>query len=300
MTFLTLLTCAACATDLLPPGDHNRKLVVDDRHRSYHVHIPAACNHETAAPVVLVFHGAATNAGFIIPFTGMNQKSEEAGFIAVYPNGTGPDPFLSFNAGGRIGPRAGERPDDVKFVRAVLDDLSHAANLDSRRIYATGFSNGGMMCYRLAAEMPDRIAAIAPVAGTVAGDISEARTPVSVMHIHGTDDAIVPWNGSSERTPESLSFSSVEESVALWRRINGCPDQPVLTELPDLADDGTSVQRQIYGPGKDGAEVVLLVINGGGHTWPGQVSPIGFLGKSTRDISANDLIWDFFRKHPMR
>ena len=74
----------------------------------------------------------------------------------------------------------------------------------------------------------------------------------------------------------------------------------MVAEMPNIADDGTSVQRKTYGPGRDGSEVILYTIEGGGHTWPGREPPIPFLGKSTRDISANDLIWDFFQKHPMR
>ena len=82
-------------------------------------------------------------------------------------------------------------------------------------------------------------------------------------------------------------------------KIDGCNEKPVTTDLPKKADDGTTVQRKVYGQGKDGAEVVLYVIKAGGHTWPGQQPPVGFLGKSTKNISANDLIWEFFRKHPL-
>lgn len=295
-----LVLIAVLAADSLTAGDHNRTLTVDDRERTYLVHVPTDYNHDKPTPVVLIFHGAATNAAITVSFTGMSKMSDEAGFIAVYPNGTGLGPFLTWNAGGRKGTLAEESADDVKYVGLLLDDLATVANVDPQRVYATGMSNGGMMCYRLAAEMSDRIAAIAPVAGTVTVDESKPKRPVPVMHFHGKADTIVPFDGPGENAPKFLPFKSVEESIAIWCEINGCPDEPTVTEFPDKEDDGTKVTMKCYGPGKDNSEVVLLDIEGGGHTWPGQKSPIGFLGNSTLDVSANDLMWEFFQKHPMK
>src|SRR5262249_2574796 len=160
-----------------------------------------------------------------------------------------------------------------------------------------GMSNGAMMCYRLASELSDRIAAIAPVSGTMATERCLNRRPVPVLHFHGTKDPLVSFGGPNEYVSKSLTFKSVHDSVLSWARANGCPETPEVADAPDLADDGTAVQRKVYGPGKDGSEVVLYVIRGGGHTWPGRDPRTILLGKSTKDISANDLIWDFFRKH---
>jgi polyhydroxybutyrate depolymerase len=173
-------------------------------------------------------------------------------------------------------------------------------NVDPKRVYATGMSNGGMMCYRLAAELSDRIAAIAPVAGTMAIDNYNPQRPVPVMHFHGKADNMVPFAGPSGRTPKFLGFKSVDDTITVVAKANGCPEEPRTEELPDKAGDGTTVTKKTYGPGKDGAEVVLFVIEGGGHTWPGQQPPVGFIGKSTKNISANDMIWEFFEKHPMK
>ena len=191
-------------------------------------------------------------------------------------------------------------PDDVKFVSMLLDDLATVVNVDPKRVYATGMSNGGMMCYRLAAELSDRIAAIAPVSGTMAIPDYKPKRPVPVMHFHGTADTIVPFSGPSGRTPKFLTFKSVEETIRLCAEANGCPETPTVTDLPDDIEDGTTVKQKTFGPGTDGAEVVLVEIEGGGHTWPGQEPPVRFIGKSTKDISANDLMWEFFQKHPMK
>lgn len=295
-----LLLLATVAADPLGSGDHTRKITVDDRERSYLFHVPPKYNHEKPTPVVLIFHGAGTNAAITVSFTGMSKKSDEAGFVAVYPNGTGFGPILTFNAGGRQGNLEEGSADDVKYVGALLDDLATVINVDSKRVFATGISNGGMMCYRLAAELSDRIAAIAPVAGTIAIDKCTPTRPVPVMHFHGNADKMVPFGGPDKGTPKFLTFKSVEESIATWRKLNECPDDPTITELPDTEDDGTKVTKRCYGPGKDGAEVVLIEIEGGGHTWPGQKAPISVIGKSTLDISANDLLWEFFQTHPMK
>jgi len=284
----------------LAPGDHTRTLQVDGRERSYLVHVPPKHDPKRPAPVVLVFHGAATNGRMMVHFCGMNKKADEAGFVAVYPNGTGAAGLLLiWNAGGFHGPKADQRPSDVAFVSALLDDLATGVNVDRKRVFATGMSNGGMMCYRLAAELSDRIAAIAPVGGTMAIQDYQPGRPVPVIHFHGTADGIVPFAGPSDGAPKLLTFKSVAETIRRCAAANGCPETPVVEDFPDKADDGTRVRKKTYGPGRDGAEVVLVEIEGGGHTWPGQEPPVRFIGKSTKDISANDLIWEFFQKHPM-
>ena len=289
------------AGEPLGPGDHTRSLKVDELTRSYMVHVPPDYDPQEPVPVVLALHGAMMNGPMMAAFSGLSEKADEAGFLAVYPNGTGvANLLLTWNSGGLTGKLAENQPDDVAFVAALLDDLATVVKVDPKRVYAAGMSNGGMMCYRLAAELSDRIAAIAPVGGTMAIGTCKPKRPVPVIHFHGTDDQLVPFKGLGGEGPRFLSFKSVEETIDLWIRKNGCPEEPEVNELPDSADDGTSVTRKSYGPGKQGAEVVLLEINGGGHTWPGREAAFGFLGKSTQDISANDLIWEFFLRHPMK
>ena len=295
---LQLAALLALAGNSLGPGDHTRSLKIGDADRSCLVHVPPKYDAKKPTPVVLVLHGAATNGAITVAFSGMNKKADEAGFIAVYPNGTGlAGLMLTWNAGNF--PKNGNaKPDDVAFIGKALDDLATVVNVDPKRVYATGLSNGGMMCYRLAAELSDRIAAIAPVSGTMAVDNYHPKRPVPVMHFHGTADKLVPFDGPGNRSP--VGFKSVDDTIKTCVKENGCPDEPKTVKLPDKAGDGTSVTKKTYGPGKDGAEVVLFVIENGGHTWPGQQPPVEFLGKSTKNLAANDLIWEFFEKHPMK
>jgi polyhydroxybutyrate depolymerase len=190
--------------------------------------------------------------------------------------------------------------DDVAFTRMVLDDLATSANIDPKRVFATGMSNGGIMSYLLASELSDRIAAIAPVGGPMGTETCNPKRPVSVIHFHGTDDEYAPFKGGRGRGISGTEFYSVEHSIQAWVNANGCEKEPVVTKLPDTAKDGTSITCKTYGGGKDGSEVVLVEIDSGGHTWPGRESRLKALGKSTKNISANDMMWEFFEKHPMK
>lgn len=283
----------------LGPGDHTRTLMMGEQKRTYLVHVPKSYDPKKPMPVVLALHGAAMNGPMMVWFSGLNKKSDEAGFIVAYPSGTGAGPFLTWNAGGFNGKMAEGKPDDVAFIGKLLDDLGTVVKVDEKRVYACGMSNGGMMCYRLAAELSDRIAAIAPVAGTIAIEESKPKRPVPVIHFHGSKDNMVPFETAKGKTPAFMKLKGVEESVQTWVKLNGCEEKP-RTETISKDGDEMKVTRTCYGGGKNGAEVVLIVIEGGGHTWPGQQPPVAFIGKSTKNVSANDLMWEFFQKHTLK
>ena len=190
--------------------------------------------------------------------------------------------------------------DDVEFTRQLLDDLATVVNVDKKRVFATGMSNGGIIAYRMASELSDRIAAIAPVGGPMGTETCNPKRPVPVIHFHGTDDENAPFKGGKGKGVSGTDFYSVEHSVQAWVKANGCKDEPVVTKQQPRVNDGTTIIRRTYGDGKEGSEVVLVEIVGGGHTWPGGPSKVRFLGKTTMNISANDAMWEFFQKHPMK
>jgi polyhydroxybutyrate depolymerase len=279
----------------LGSGDHTRTLMMGEQKRTYLFHVPKDYDPKKPTPVVLASHGAAMNGSMMDWFTGLNKTSDKSGFIVVYPSGF----FMSWNAGGFKGKMAKERTDDVAFIGKLLDDLGTVVKMDEKRVYACGMSNGGMMSYRLAAELSDRIAAIAPVAGTIAIEESKPKRPVPVIHFHGLKDNIVPFEMKKGKTSSFMKMKGVEDSIQTWVKLNGCDDKPKTDTLSKEGDE-MKVTRKTYGGGKEGAEVVLVVIEEGGHTWPGQEPPVGFIGKSAKNISANDLMWEFFKKHPMK
>jgi len=274
-----------------------RSLTVGDLKRTYFVHVPKGYDPETPTPVVLALHGATMNGPMMAWFSGLNKKADEAGFIAIYPNGTGTRSSFTWNGGNCCGSAMQNNVDDVAFIKALLDDLTQEFQIDTRRVYATGMSNGAIMAYRLASELSDRIAAIAPVAGTMATERCEPRQPVPVIHFHGTMDEFVPFTGGKgKKSLTGTDFYSVDHSIQTWVKLNGCDPNPKADVLSKDGDE-LKVTRTTYGAGKDGAEVVLVVIEGGGHTWPGMSSTVTILGKSALNISANDLMWEFFQKH---
>lgn len=277
-----------------------RSLTVGGRTRSYVVHVPPELDPQKPAPVVLALHGATMTGPLMAWFSGLNAKADEAGFIVVYPNGTGRRSSYFWNAGHCCGAAAQNNVDDVAFIRALLDDLGQAHRIDPKRVFATGMSNGAMMAYRLASELSDRIAAVAPVAGTMACSDCRTTRSVPVLHIHGTEDEFVPFGGGKgAKSISGVPHRSVADTIAAWVNANGCrPEPAAVEELPDRAGDRMKVTRTAYRGDAAGAEVVLITVAGGGHTWPGRPGSAA-LGRSTRNVSANDIIWEFFERHPM-
>lgn len=281
----------------LKPGDVKRSVTVGEQKRSYHVHVPKQYDDRKPTPVVLAYHGAITNGQLMMLYSNLNKKADEAGFLVVYPNGTGSNEVaLTWNAGGAMALMSRNKVDDVGFTAKLLDDLAKVANVDPKRVYATGLSNGGMMCYRLAAELSERIAAVAPVAGAQMFLKADPKRAVPIMHFHGTLDTLVPFEPKGRGL---LRGRSIEETMAAWAKINGCSEKPVVSEMPKKDGDKVKVTKKTWEKGKDGAEVVLYVLDGGGHTWPGAPLKVGFLGE-TSSLPANDLMWEFFQKHPMK
>jgi polyhydroxybutyrate depolymerase len=304
MSVLTRWLCVLSLILLLwspvSAGDQKRKLIVDDRERSYLVHYPTGHDTSRPTPVVLVLHGGGLNAVLMQHLTQFDALADREGFVTVYPNGTGSNRFfLSFNTGGVLPPEDEGLPDDVAFIRAMLDDLAATTAIDSRRVFACGYSNGGMMCYRLAAELSDRIAAIGSVAGTQAIPFPLPPRPVPVIHFHGSQDQIVLPGGPAPPLPPFLTYLSLDETIAIWSAHNGCAAEPEVKSLPNIARDATTVVRTTYAPCAAETEVVLHWIVGGGHTWPGAATPPNpITGRTSQDISANELLWEFFQRHP--
>ena len=212
----------------LIPGDFQRLLRVAGLDRSYLIHVPPQHDVAKPMPVVLAFHGGASNAAQMARFCGLSDKADEAGFICVYPNGTGRlSTALTWNGGNCCGYAKQNQTDDVAFVRALMIDLSQAAAIDRKRVFATGMSNGAIFSYRLASEMADQIAAIAPVAGPMGTETCSPTRPVSVIHFHGTDDEFCPLQGGRGRKSVSgTDFYSVEHTMQAWIKADGCRPEP--------------------------------------------------------------------------
>lgn len=233
----------------------------------------------------------------MVEFTGLCETADKEGFLVVFPNGSGRDAASrSWNARNIKVYAARHNIDDVKFVNCLLDDLLPSAQVDAQRVYGAGMSNGGLFCYRLAEEVSHRIAAIGTVACAAVDFDGKPKLPMPVIHFHGTDDTFVPYfGGDGKQSLTGTTFKSVPETTAFWARHNGCEFPPAQDALPD-AGDGTRILRHLFTDGDGGSEVQLYTIEGGGHTWPGQRSKYDILGRTTMQIDANELMWQFFQR----
>ena len=269
-------------------GTESKTLEFGGRTRRYFVHPPKGYDGKTPLPLVLVLHGAVQGAINVERMSGMSAKADKENFLVAYPNGTsGSGLAPTWNAGACCGYAMIHKVDDVGFLRALIDRLERDYKVDPKRIFVTGISNGGMMSYRLACELADRIAAIAPVEG--AQDI-ECRPsgPVSVLVFHGTADLLIPYKGG--RTPFQIppvrTDTPVSATVAFWVKQDGCSATPKQEETSQLRVD-------TYSGCKDEAGVALYTIRGGHHWWPG-------VPLSRNDVPATDIMWSFFAAHPKR
>lgn len=248
--------------------------------RKFTVFIPPQYNGSKLLPVMLNFHGLSMSGGTQELLTGMHAQAAKSGFIAVHPNGRGIP--QSWNGGLCCSPASSLlKSKDVDFVRKVLDMIESKLCVDKKRIYATGISNGAYISYRLACELSDRIAAIAPVAGIQLISPCRPKRPMSVIAFHGTADAIVPFEGR-----KIIGWPSVQDSVGFWVKHNGCRPQP-----KQVFSKGDTTCNE-YSGCQGGTRVRLCVTKGGGHTWPGGF-PVPGLGVTTKDINATEVGWSF-------
>lgn len=283
-------------------GNRGAQLDFEGRHRAYEVHLPRAYDPAKAAPLVIFLHGADTGPALTEYLTDFNALSNREGFIVVYPKGLRHRWNSALNAKGF--PGYDEPVDDVGFVGRVLDEVEHAYRIDSRRVYVTGASNGGMLAHMVACGLSDRIAAAAPVIGTlteIAAKEYRPGRPIPILMIDGTKDPKVKWEGGALLKNNEGRALSVDATVDFWVRHNACDPTPERIWLPHRgAKHWTRVWRDVYKGNTPDSEVVLYTVEGGGHTWPGgALFQMQFrLGHVNRDFSATDVIWEFFKRHP--
>lgn len=269
--------------------------------RTYRVYVPASYDGKSPVPLVLALHGGGGAGRGMNRLTNLNDLAERHGFIVTYPDGL----YRHWNDGRQSGAAESRRVDDIGFLSALIDRLSRDYRIDPKRVYSTGISNGGFMSQRLACDLADRIVAVGVVAATMGRDLSarcKPSHPVSVLLIHGTEDPLVPYEGGRVQVRGGGEIISAPQAVRKWVDLNGCTAKPKSDLLPDAADDGTRTRRETYADCENGTEVTFLAIEGGGHTWPSgpQYLPARRIGRTSRDFSASQVIWEFFAAHPRR
>ncbi len=300
----------AATTAAEPSASVAGSIMAGGRERTFRLYVPPTHSGARPVPLFIALHGGGGTGAAMerLAATGLNRIAARDGFIVVYPDGV----ERHWNDGRGVTDYRAHREniDDVGFIATLIDHLAQTHGVDRGRVYAAGISNGGLFSQRLARELAPRIAAIGVVAISMSDKIALMRAParpVPVVLVPGTDDPLVPWAGGDLGFAGSRrkvgTVLSVAETVAAWASLNRCSPPPAVTWEPDRSpQDGTRVRREAYGPCGDGSEVVLYAVEGGGHTWPGgwQYLPERLVGRTSRDIDANEILWGFFRKHAIR
>jgi polyhydroxybutyrate depolymerase len=277
--------------------------------RTYLLHIPVTYDNTNPMALLIALHGGGGTGQNMVKLTmgGFDRISDRCGFVVAYPDGIDKHWNDGRNSEQAKYRTNNENIDDVGFIAALIDHLIKGMNIDPKRVYVTGMSNGAIMSYRLACELSGKIAAIAPVAGNIAQNLFPAcspSNPVSVLAINNVNDPLVPFEGGNITGPYGMKklgkVLSAHESVKFWVNRDNCSAEPVISSEPDKdTRDGTRVRKETYSNGEENTEVVLYVIEGGGHTWPGGYQYLGerLIGRTCRDMNAAEVIWNFFEKH---
>lgn len=285
----------------VPAGTSQVDVELDGVAYAVRVHLPDADGRALARPMVLNLHPSSSNAETISEYNEFDLTADANDFITVAPNGVlpaadpNPDQIWFWNVPG-VPTTAGEYPppdarDDVEFLSAVIDTMVGLGCADPRRVYATGFSGGARMASAYACARPDKVAAIAPVAGLRAGRPSpddpsavelQSCLPdrsVPVITFHGDADTVNPYEGNTDKRWGYTTQLAVQS----WARMNGCQTGPSVEPVTE------HVTAETYTTCRSGADVVLYKVAGGSHSWPG-----GNGGDATQEVSATELIWEFF------
>jgi len=283
---IALATAAASAA-------RAESLVVGGRERSYFVYRPPGLSRANPAPLVIVLHGGFGSGLQAERSYHWNAEADRGGFVVVYPDGF----RRSWNAGGLCcGPAYRTDSDDIGFLTRLIETVRGAENIDAKRVYLAGISNGAALAYRYACEGPYPIAAIGSVSGGTAVACPNPH-PLSVMEIHGLDDRNIPFMGGiGSKAFAQVAWLPVERTLAAFRRANHCnapsahENGPVRTETSRCAQ---------------GRAVVLITIADAGHQWPGArphrgivASLILRLDPPSTALDATGTLWDFFHSHP--
>lgn len=277
----TAVRSAGCGTTFAT-GPTDQTIVSGGRDRLFRLALPAGYTGEDPLPLILNWHGFSSNAGEQAAYSGVESRGTAAGYAVATPQGTGDPAFWNIINRAR-------GLDDVAYALDIIDWAGASLCIDTGRVYSTGISNGAGMSAYLACEIPERFAAIAPVAGI--NLIAPCNgPPTSVVAFHSLDDPVVPYGGGEVMNRPNLPFAGVDDAMAGWAGRAGCDPAPVTEAV------SAHVDRIAYEGCTPGTDVVLYAISGDGHTWPGTFY-IPRLGPVTDEIDATEILLDFFDAH---
>ncbi|MCH2233374.1 MAG: hypothetical protein MK078_03890 [Crocinitomicaceae bacterium] len=245
--------------------------------REYLLYIPTSYNSSNATPLVMNFHGFGGLASEYMDYADMRSLADAENFILVYPQGTCLNGSSHWNTS-LLGGDNKSTADDFGFVEAMLSQISLEYNVDSERIYACGYSNGGMFAYGLANYKSELVAGVASVSGTMLDFDGPTTHPMPVIHLHGTSDGVIPYNGSSD-------YSSAQAVLDHWINFNNTVTSPTVNSE---TGSGLTIEHYLYDSGDSSVSVEHYKYVGGDHVW---------FTNTYSSQNAGQLIWNFLSKY---
>ena len=282
-----------------PSEQKTINITFDGVARNFIVYLPSGYNNSGKMPLIFAIHGGSGTPEGMINIANFKTIADRDKVVLVYPEGV----QKNWNDGRPTAPNQ-LGINDVGFFNQMCDYMINNYSVDAKKIYATGISNGGFMSTRLGCELSNRIAAIAVNAATIEATTiapnCKPNRPVPALYIHGTTDPLVPFLGGQITAGGTAGGTILShfQVIEKWVALNGCNSTPTITDLPDIANDGTTIKQRVYSGGANGSEVVSYVVLNGGHTWPQgyQYLNEAIIGKTSQDMNACEVIWTFFKR----
>jgi polyhydroxybutyrate depolymerase len=298
----SLLVMAIALAGNARADERDRAIAINGAARTYTLITP---DEPTGAmPLLIVYHGGGQTAARARIYTRFDKWAARENFAVVYPQGLGNHWNDGRSATGLL-ERAASATNDIEFTSQIIGQLVAEGVADPARVFLTGASNGGMMAMFAGCTLSGRIAGIAPVVANQPVDWGCQASGLAALFIHGTEDEYMPYGGGriagSRSTRDLGSVLSADETITLFRQVNGCSGVKDSKRLDAVGGDKTVAVVTDHACSR--AALKHIVIEGGGHTWPGARNGIiaGLvLGRSSDEVSATDEIWTFFKSLPPR
>ena len=254
-----------------------QSIVHNGVNREYVLYIPNSYDGTSSVPLMLNFHGFGGSASDYMQEADMRSLAEANTFILIYPQGSCLDGLSHWNACPLGGDNKSDA-DDFSFVEAIINEISSQYNVDMERIYAAGYSNGGMMAYGLANYKSNLVAAVASVSGVMLECTGSTSHPMPVVHLHGTSDGVLPYNGSSD-------WNSAQSTLDYWINFNNTITTPTVS-IDNSG--GMSIEHYVYDQGDSSVSVEHYKFIGGDHVW---------FSNTYQGQDASELVWNFVSRY---
>ena len=254
-----------------------QSIVHNGVNREYVLYIPNSYDGTSSVPLMLNFHGFGGSASDYMQEADMRSLAEANTFIIIYPQGSCLDGLSHWNACPSGGDNKSDA-DDFGFVEAIINEISSQYNVDMERIYAAGYSNGGMMAYGLANYKSNLVAAVASVSGVMLECTGSTSHPMPVVHLHGTSDGVLPYNGSSD-------WNSAQSTLDYWINFNNTITTPTVS-IDNSG--GMSIEHYVYDQGDSSVSVEHYKFIGADHVW---------FSATYQDQNTSELVWNFVSRY---